>query len=139
MRMASTKTKPKTTDKYDFTADDIGGLRDGELLSWRHVAERLQLGSPGAARRAYSTLVRPHTESVLPGRVSGNLQPVHLADADLDTVRDTIVGYTIVVQRGKRIEDVSVDRVTSVKNGTVNFHDGAKARSVKANAIIAIK
>src|SRR3954453_2253177 len=99
--MASNQPKPR----YTFTADEIAGLRDQELLSWRHVAERLQLGSPGAARRAYSALVRPHAESVLPGRVGGNLQPVHLAGANLATVRDTIVGNTIVVQRAKGTED----------------------------------
>lgn len=132
-------TTNTTTDKYDFTAKQIAALRDEELLSWRYVAERLSLGSPGAARRAYSALVRPHTESVLPGRSGGNVQPVHLAKADLDTVRDTIVGHTIVVQRAKNTEAIAVAKVTSLKNGNVNFHDGDKSRSVKAEAIIAIK
>ena len=105
-------TTNRDTTKYPFTADEIGALRDGEMLSWRNVAERLALGSPGAARRAYTQLVRPHTESVLPGRAPGDkLQPVHLADADLDTVRDTIAGKTIVVQRAKGTEDMPVAKV----------------------------
>ena len=75
--------------------------------------------------------MRPHTESVLPGRSGGNVQPVHLAKANLDTVRDTIVGKTIVVQRAKNTEAINVAKVTSLKNGNVNFHDGDKSRSVK--------
>lgn len=129
-----------TTTEYDFTADDIARLRDDENNSWAKVAAALGLGSPGSARRAYSALVRPHTESVLPGRSqggSGGLVPVHLADADVDAVRAAIAGQTIVVQRqGDKTESIPVAKVTSVKGGTVNFNDGNKSRSVKAEAII---
>lgn len=129
-----------TTTTYPFTAETITALRDEQSQSWAKVATALALGSPGAARRAYSVLVRPHTESVLPGRSTGaSVQPVHLADADLDTVRQAIVGRTIVVQRAKGTEDITVAKVTSIKAGTVNFHDGDKSRSVKAEAIVAIK
>jgi hypothetical protein len=134
-------TKPNTTAKYPFTAEEIAAVRDTELVSWATVAQRFSLGSPGAARRAYSALVRPHTESVLPGRLPGTAKvtPVHLADADLATITEAIVGRTIVVQRAKGTEDITVAKVSSVKAGTVNLHDGAKARSVKAEAIVAIK
>lgn len=131
-----------TTDTtYDFTAADIARLRDDENLSWAKVAAALGLGSPGSARRAYSALVRPHTESVLPGRSQGSsgLVPVHLADADLDAIRDAIAGRTVVVQRQKGTEDIPVVKVTSLKGGTVNFNDGNKSRSVKAEAIIGTK
>ncbi len=132
--------KSNDTDKYDFTAEQIADLRDTQALSWAKVAARLGLGSPGAARRAYSTLVRPHTESALSGRSTSPLVPVHLADADLDTIRKAIIGRTIVVQRkGDATEDIAVAKVTSLKNGTVNFNDGNKSRAVKADAIIATK
>jgi len=129
-----------TAATYPFTADTIAALRDEQGQSWAKVATALALGSPGAARRAYSVLVRPHTESVLPGRSTGvSVQPVHLADADLDTVRQAIVGRTIVVQRAKGTEDIAVAKVTSLKAGTVNLSDGAKSRSIKAEAIVAVR
>jgi hypothetical protein len=43
-----------------------------------------------------------------------------------------------VVQRKGGTEDITVAKVTSLKNGTVNFNDGNKSRAVKADAIIAI-
>jgi hypothetical protein len=130
-----------TKNKDTITANQLTDLRDKQLLSWAKVADALNLGSPGAARRMYSSLVRPHTDSVLPGHTpgTGKVQPVNLADADLATVRDTIVGHTIVVQRAKATEDMPVAKVTSIKDGTVNLHDGNKSRSVKAEAIIATK
>ncbi len=135
--MTTTK-KPNATT---ITAKQIAALRDDQLLSWAKVAAELRLGSAGAARRLYSNLVRPHTDSVLPGRTPGDakVKPVHLADADLDTIRDAIVGRTIVVQRAKTTEEIAVAKVTSLKDGTVNLHDGDKSRAVKAEAIIAIR
>lgn len=129
---------------YPFTAESIASLRDGSHLCWAKVADALKLGSPGAARRAYSVLVRPHTESVLPGRAAGasgkGVQPVTFTDATtLDELREALVGRTIVVQRGEGTQDIPVAKVTSVKAGTVNFNDGAKSRSVKATAIVAVK
>lgn len=54
---------------YEFTAEDITKIRDGEGLSWADVAKRLKLKSPGAARKAYTALTgRPHNESVMTGR-----------------------------------------------------------------------
>jgi hypothetical protein len=105
------------------------------------VAEALGLGSPGAARRAYTQHVRPHTESALAGQTNSGagITPVHLADATLGKVRDTIAGRTIIVQRKDTTEKITVVKVTSVKDGTVNFNDGDKSRSVKAAAIVAVK
>lgn len=121
--------------------DELVDLRDNQQLSWAKVAEAIGVGSPGAARRLYSQLVRPHTESVLEGRSRGEAKvtPVNLADADLDAIREAIVGKTIVVQRAKGTEDIKVAKVSSLKNGTVNFNDGNKSRTVKAEAIIATK
>lgn len=119
--------------------DDLVRVRDTEQNSWAKVAQELGLGSPGAARRAYSVAVRPHTASVLAGRANGDAKvtPVHLADANLAAVRAAVVGHTIVVQRKDRTEEINCVRVTSVKAGTVNFNDGNKARTVKTDAIIA--
>lgn len=66
--------------------------------------------------------------------------PPSPGEADLDTIRDAIVGRTIVVQRkGDTTEAIPVAKVTSLKAGTINFNDGDKARAVKATAIIATK
>ena len=67
------------------------------------------------------------------------MEPVQLANANLVTVRKTIAGHSILVQRKDGTETIKVARVTSVKNGTVNFNDGNKSRAVKAEAILAIK
>lgn len=127
----------------DFSKADLVRLRDEEQQSWAKVAEALNLGSPGSARRIYSQLVRPHTESVLAGtttRGGAKIAPVHLAEANLTAVRKAIVGKVIIVQRqGGRTEEVPVAKVTSLKVGTINFSDGDKSRSVKASAIIATK
>ena len=134
----TTTNRPNTTT---VTAKQIASLRDDQCLSWAKVATELGLGSAGAARRTYSALVRPHNDSVLPGRTPSDakVQPVHLADADLAAICDAIVGRTIVVQRADATEDIKVAKVTSVKAGTVNLNDGDKSRAVKAEAIIAIK
>ena len=124
-----------------ITKEDLVRLRDKEQNSWAVVASTLGLGSPGAARRAYSSLVRPHTESTLAGRPQGEgkVQPVQLAGANLAAVQKAITKKIIVVQRAKGTEDITVAKVTSVKGDTVNFNDGAKSRSVKLEAIIATK
>ncbi len=135
-------TNDNTTTKYPFTAADIAALRDDQRLSWAKVAAALDLGSPGAARRAYTALVRPHTDSVLPGRLPGTAKvtPVHLVDADLATITEAIVGRTILVERkGGKHEPIAVAKVTSVKDGTVNLHDGSKSRSVAAAAIVGVQ
>jgi len=97
--------------------EDLVRLRDTEQNSWANVAAALSLGSPGAARRAYSVLVRLHTDSVLDGRPQGEgrVSPVDLADADLDTLRETVAGHRIVVQRKDSTETIKVARVTSLK------------------------
>lgn len=127
--------------KLVCTKEDLIRVRDTEQKSWAKVAEELRLGSPGAARRAYTLSVRPHTESKLVsiGGGTAKVTPVHLAKANLATVRKAVVGKVIVVQRKGGTEDIKVAKVTSIKDGTVNFHDGNKSRSVKAEAIIATK
>lgn len=126
----------------EIKKEDIARLRDTEQLSWAKVAEALGLGSPGAARRVYSVLVRPHADSMLAERSSSDagVTPVHLAKASAAKITEAIEGRTIIVQRqGDKTEKIKVARVTSVKAGTVNFNDGNKSRAVKASAIIATK
>lgn len=51
------------------SAEDIIRERDERGLSWAQVAANLDLGSPGAARKAYTDLTgRPHTDSQMQGR-----------------------------------------------------------------------
>ncbi len=134
--MPATKTTEAT-----FTADDIARLRDDEQNSWAKVATALGLGSPGAARRAYTALVRPHTESVLEGRSrsESNMTPVHLDGADLEAIRDLITERTIIVERANGMEDIFIARVTSLKGDTVNINDGNKSRSVKVSSVIGVR
>jgi hypothetical protein len=125
----------------EINKDQLVQLRDTEQQSWAKVADALGLGSAGAARRAYTQHVRPHTESVLAGHASGGagITPVHLEAATLATLRDTLVGNTMIVQRKNSTEKIKVVKVTSLKDGIVNFNDGNKSRSVKATAIVAVK
>ncbi|WP_162142082.1 hypothetical protein [Ilumatobacter coccineus] len=132
-----------TVKGVEVSADEITKLRDDEQNSWAKVADALGIGSPGTARRAYTALVRPHTESRLKsggGRNGSGLVPVLLNGLDLAGVRKAIVGKTISVQRqGDKVETIPVAKVTSVKNETVNFNDGSKSRSVKADKVLAAK
>lgn len=133
-----------TTSKYNFTADAIVAVRDEQQMSWPQVAKALGLGSPGTARRAYTALVRPHTESVLTRTTTRTaaVTPVDLAGMKLAELRDTLVGRTLVVDRGDdrtdRTERIACAKVTSLKDGTINFNDGSKRRSVKATAVVAL-
>ena len=134
----------KTASSTEPTAEALTALRDQQQLSWAKVAEAVGLGSPGAARRAYSALVRPHTESVLPTRFAGEgkgkgLQPVDLTGLGKDQVGEVIAGRTIVVQRKDRTEEIHVARVTSVKGDAINFNDSNKSRTVKASTVVAVR
>ena len=113
--------------------------RDEQQRSWASVAQEVGLGSPGAARRLYSALVRPHTESVLVVRATSKVEPLQLEDLAVEAVRTAIAGRTIIVERKTGNEEIAVAKVTSVKDGTINFHDGDKARSVKAASVVAVK
>ena len=83
-----------STETPEPTATDLRRLRDDEQKPWGKVAEALGLGSPGAARRLYSALVRLHAVSVLAvrGSTRARVQPVHLADATLEQIREAITG-----------------------------------------------
>ena len=116
-----------TNTKYTFTADTISALRDGDQQSWRNVAQALGLGSPGAARRAYTTLVRPHTESVLAGRTiaTAKLTPVDLSVMDLAALR--VESFAPVAARaddGARAPGFATGKPMCTDNScTLNFLD----------------
>ncbi len=130
----------KVKEEESVTKEQLEILRDGELLSWAKVADRLALGSPGAARRIYTKLVRPHTESVLPAKAKASAQPVDLTTANLAQLQELLTGRTIVVQRkGDHQEQIKVAKVTSLRNGSISFNDGAKTRTVKATAVVAVR
>lgn len=58
------KSKRTRSKELTCTAEDIIRERDERGLSWRQVATNLDLGSPGAARAAYTKLTGiPHNES----------------------------------------------------------------------------
>jgi hypothetical protein len=63
----------------------------------------------------------------------------HLEAANLATLRDTLVGNTIIVRRKDTTEKIEVVKVTSLEDGSVNFNDGNRARSVKGTAIVSVK
>lgn len=65
---AAAVEKPKRTRSKDpwghLTKEQITHARDVERLSWRDVANKLELKSPSTARNAYTALTgRPHNES----------------------------------------------------------------------------
>jgi hypothetical protein len=65
---ASTATAKASRKAPACTAEDIVRERDQRGLSWAQVAKNLDLGSPGAARTAYTKLTgRHHSESVMQG------------------------------------------------------------------------
>lgn len=55
----------KGTHKDSVVAKALVRERDTKGQSWAKVAKALDLASPAAARKAYSTYVRPHTESTI--------------------------------------------------------------------------
>lgn len=141
--MSMSKASTITVKNIEVSADEMTRLRDEEQNSWAKVAIALGIGSPGTARRAYTALVKPHTESRLAsggGRNGSGLVPVSLDGLDLAGIRKAIVGRTITVQRaGDKTETITVAKVTSVKAGTINFGDGSKSRSVKAGKVVAAR
>lgn len=141
-KAASTKPATKAATKPAVTKESLVQLRDHDQNSWAKVATALGLGSPGNARRKYSDLVRPHTDSVLANRNGSGgakVTPVELSGANITTIRKAIVGKVIVVQRKAGTEEIAVAKVVSLQGDTISLHDGNKARSVKASMIVATK
>lgn len=112
------------------TAEDITQARDKDGLSWRDVANKFDLGSPGTARKAYTELTgRAHNESVMTGRrapagsqKSGSkkrlMQPQWQDSSTEEEVRAGVEGaHRILIDRGERREpeDIQFSRLESVK------------------------
>jgi hypothetical protein len=94
------------------TAEQIVEQRDTLRLGWRQVAANLELGSPGAARRAYTKLTgRPHNESAPVQRRSARSTtsaagtrlrtsaPQWDDDSDQDEIMEAITHRDITVAR----------------------------------------
>lgn len=98
------KTRRKRGE-YTCTKEDIERERDERGLSWKQVAVNLGLGSPGAARKAYSDLTgRPHnTSNPVVNRAprgSGSstvalLTPLWDDDSDQDEIIEKVQGEWI--------------------------------------------
>lgn len=92
---------------WDITKEQIEDARDGKGLSWADVAKLLNLGNPGAARRAYTELTgRDHSTSVMTGRrarsgASSRSKldlPTWDANSDRQEMVDRLTNATIVVK-----------------------------------------
>jgi hypothetical protein len=94
--------------RTEVTAEDLIRERDEKGLSWRQVGINLDIGSPSAARKAYTMLTgRPHYESQMkegarakPGTARRKtFEPVWFDDSDQDEIIEAITHRTIVVAR----------------------------------------
>ena len=156
------KLRKHKAEDYAFTAEDIKKLRDEVGLSWRQVAVNLDLGSPGAARKAYTTLTgRDFKESAMTGRRTKTLMgsaktntrkvyaPVWDDDSDQDEIIERLKGARIFVVRevkGLQLqEELVVQRVVKMswdgkdEDGplAVTFYEreGGGARTVRVQDI----
>jgi hypothetical protein len=109
----STPKRRNRQDGYTFSAEDIVQARDTQGLSWRQVAVNLNLGSPSAARSAYTALTgRHHSESGTAvrrstagtvGTAKANTRKVYAPawtdESDQDEIIERLPGSRITVQR----------------------------------------
>ena len=122
------KVRKTKAEDYNFTAEEIKKLRDEVGLSWRQVAVNLDLGSPGAARKAYTTLTgKDFKESAMTGRRTKTLHgtakantrkvyaPVWDDDSDQDEIIERLKGARVIIVRDVKgitnEEDLIVQRV----------------------------
>jgi hypothetical protein len=153
----ATDVEKAVSGKWSFAATAIADLRDKKQLSWKRVAEELGLGSPSSARRAYSELVRPHTESVIQGKggrpaASGDgdngWTPVDVTSCNtIAQVRDALAGHVVQVHairksgHVRRLDAVKVANLDpKATQPTVDLvgADG-KAHTVRLDKIAAVK
>lgn len=152
-------TKPSD---YAFSAEEITRLRDEVGLSWRQVAVNLELGSPGAARKAYTSLTgKDYKDSAMTGRrartTMGSAKastrkvyaPVWDDDSDQDQIIEQLTGARIIVQREMKgvtmEEDLIVGKVRRLtwdgpeQDGPLTVHfttrDNGGMRSVRVQDI----
>lgn len=159
---AKAKVKKKRATKWEhITAEDIVKARDTDGLSWKDVAIKLDLGSPGVARRAYTELTgKDHTTSQMTGRRSPKgtgskkrkaiVRPEWTNETPVDEIAEAIAGRMIVVKRQYGEEEIHVGKVTEFTKKetadgetplTVHFHakDNGAARAVAVEAILDVR
>jgi hypothetical protein len=151
LKEANEPAKPKRVRKakgWSITADQIVEARDGQGLSWADVAKVLELGNPGAARRAYTELTgRDHSTSVMAGKRASSgsggsrlTLPTWDANADRQTVVDRLTGSKIIVKSSlygnESTEDLFVAQVkrfddTDPERPAVEFIEGVYRHDAK--------
>lgn len=124
----STPKRRKGADSYTFSAEDIVRLRDEQALSWRQVAVNLELGSPSAARSAYTALtgldyrdsqpiVKRTKTDMGTAKVSTRkfYAPEWSDESDQDEIIERLQGARIIVSRDVKGSTLEEDiRVTKV-------------------------
>lgn len=119
----------------DVTKEDLIRCRDEEQLSWRAVAIKLELGSPGQARKAYTELTgRNHSESVVTARAArgssktkASLRPKWSNKTNPKEIREAITRRIITVERVIGSAEPELIRVRRV--------EGFQARSPSGRSI----
>jgi hypothetical protein len=142
--------------KYSFGATAITADRKAGL-SWAKIADKRDLGSPGAARRAFTVLTgKPHTEAPQldrGGRPAGSgnggvWTPVDVAElTTIAAVRKAIAGQVCQVQpirKGGQVRSLGAMKVQKLdrkaKDPTVDLvgADGT-AHTVRLDKITAVR
>lgn len=162
-KRAAKKSPPKPVrarGSFDHvTAEQLVQCRDKEQLSWRAVAVKLELGSPGQARKAYSELTgRSHSESVIASRAvrgasktKASLRPKWTNKTKPSEIRSAINHRIILVERNLgEPEPIRVRKVLGFQMRTgsgkvcplqVHFIDdyNGASRSVFVKKIVAVQ
>jgi len=158
------RSAPAKAKAWPCTKEDILKARDTDRLSWKAVGATLGIGSPSAARAAYTALTgTPHYESQPivnrapkgTGRVAErkaaqavDVSPGWNADTDQDDIIARLQpGTALTVQRKFMVEEMVVDRIRSFefnKDETkliLSFYDGFNGalRSVHVDSILEVR
>lgn len=160
------KSKPPTAPRSagqpkwaHVTAEEMTKARDTDGLSWRDVANKFELGSPGTARKAYTELTgRPHSGSAMTGRraPAGSQKSSHKrlmqpqwkdSSAEMEVRAGVEGAHRLLVDRGEKREpeDIQFTRLEAVKGTrggvevTVRCKLTGGARTVFAHKILEVR
>lgn len=149
-------------EEKGVTEADIRTARETDGLSWKAIAEKLGLGSPSTARKAWEVLTgSPHSEAKgsarAQRRIKGRkpkrvtLRPKWGNDSESEEVTEAIANRKIVVRRETREdEEIRVGKVLyydiETPSGkpvpmTVTFTEGnsGRCRSVFVQDIVKVR
>lgn len=166
---AAAKPKAKAAKapkgEYAITAEQIIEERDKKGLSWKQVGINLDIGSPSAARKAYTVLTgKPHYESLMTGKRAPRgsngtgrktFHPNWNDESDQDEIIERLQGSRrITVRRSYKgiemgEEELEVERVVKFtfdgkeQDGPLVVHFGEKAsgatRSIRVADIVDVR